>query len=168
MGVVDIFLGRIRFRPASWEDLDRIKLVQLASIRGISRRYYTKEQLKAWCEHVSSTSTQATSMHLAELVGPWSGKAASRIRVIGFGYREGFEIRGLYVDPWFQGRGIAKRLLETLEEEIRKEGFSQVHLNSSFASECYYIKRRYEHRETQWIPTVSSVKIPTRRMCKAV
>ena len=45
-----------------------------------------------------------------------------------FHYGRTFEINDLAVDPAYQGRGIAKRLMDKLLSDIREQGMVGVHL----------------------------------------
>lgn len=57
-----------------------------------------------------------------------------------FHYGRTFEINDLAVDPAYQGRGIAKQLMERMLSDIKKMGMVGVHLitaNESFLPEFY-------------------------------
>ena len=57
-----------------------------------------------------------------------------------FHYGRTFEINDLAVDPTYQGRGIAKELMERMLSDIKEKGMVGVHLitaNKSFLPEFY-------------------------------
>ena len=62
---------------------------------------------------------------VAEIAGEAVGCAALRP----LGPRAG-EIKRMYVHPGFRGRGVARRLLQTLEAEARRRGYAVVRLES--------------------------------------
>ena len=69
-----------------------------------------------------------------------------------FHYGRTFEINDLAVDPTYQGRGIAKELMERMLSDIKEKGMVGVHLitaNESFLPEFY--KRFGFNRETRVI-----------------
>lgn len=57
-----------------------------------------------------------------------------------FHYGRTFEINELAVDPAYQGRGIAKQLMEKILSDIKEQGMVGVHLitaGESFLTEFY-------------------------------
>ncbi|MBD3305333.1 GNAT family N-acetyltransferase [candidate division KSB3 bacterium] len=65
------------------------------------------------------------SLLLAEYHGQPIGCVALRTLEVGIG-----EIKRLYVVPAYRGRGVARRLMQTVLARARKSGFSQVRLDT--------------------------------------
>jgi len=53
---------------------------------------------------------------------------------------EGAEIRGIYIDPKFQSKGIGSRLVLELEKEAKMQGAQKVYVKAYFAPEHFYEK----------------------------
>lgn len=77
------------------------------------------------------------------------------------------EIRGLYIDPRFHGKGIGSQLLRELEEEAKRQNISKVHVKSYFKPESFYNKCGYNKIEKGEIQR-GTVKFPFVSMEKKV
>ncbi len=70
-----------------------------------------------------------------EIIGGIVAESMSDLLEIGF----------LYVNPAFRGKGYAKKLLMSVEEEARKKGIKRVLLNTySFQAPSFYRKMGYK------------------------
>jgi putative acetyltransferase len=64
--------------------------------------------------------------------------------VAGWGAISGNQLKGLYTDPKFAGRGIGKELLGSLEALMRGRGISVVCAEASSNAEKFYLRCGYE------------------------
>ncbi|MDD3862123.1 MAG: GNAT family N-acetyltransferase [Candidatus Gracilibacteria bacterium] len=69
------------------------------------------------------------------------------------------EIRGLYVNPQFHGKGVGSRLLESLEKEAVRLGISKVHVKSYFRPESFYEKAGYK-RIREGMVEIGKIQFP--------
>jgi len=68
-------------------------------------------------------------------------------KILGVGslLMENAEIRGLYIDPAAQNKGIGSQLLTRLEQEAKNRGLKKVITNAYFQPEKFYANRGYEY-----------------------
>jgi ribosomal protein S18 acetylase RimI-like enzyme len=60
-------------------------------------------------------------------------------QVIAFCGRTEETVKGLYVDPDWQGRGVGRELLARAEVILRDEGWTFVVMEASLSAEAFYI-----------------------------
>lgn len=58
--------------------------------------------------------------------------------LVGVGALDGAEIKRVYVDPAAQGLGVGSTLLQVLEDEAKRSGLAEVHLDASPSSVDFY------------------------------
>jgi putative acetyltransferase len=158
--------ARTVIRQARIGDVHGLCRTQIAAIRGGASRYYTREQIRAWLDHVTPAAYEAALASGKEIYMVVTQEPPLERRVLGFGYSDQDEIQAVYVDPKYSGLGIARRILRFLERRLKGKGYHEVRLNASFAAECFYIRMGYESMRTLWVPTHSGVKLPARQMKK--
>ena len=63
--------------------------------------------------------------------------------LVGVGALDGAEIKRVYVDPAAQGLGVGRTLLQVLEDEAKRSGLAEVHLDASPSSVAFYTSLGY-------------------------
>jgi GNAT superfamily N-acetyltransferase len=63
--------------------------------------------------------------------------------VVGTASLDGHVIRGVYVDPIYQGKGTGARLMDVLEGFAREEGVTTLRVPPSITAESFYRKRGF-------------------------
>ena len=66
--------------------------------------------------------------------------ATHNARIVGMGALKANEIRHMYVESEYQGKGIGSRIIKFLEREAYEKGFPSIIVNSVDHSEDFYIK----------------------------
>ena len=69
--------------------------------------------------------------------------ATLNTEIVGIGALKGNEIRHMYVESEYQGKGIGTRIMKFLETEAYEKGLSSVIVNSVDRSEDFYVKNGF-------------------------
>jgi len=64
--------------------------------------------------------------------------------IIATGVFDQNEIRTMFVDPKYQGKGYGKKMLEFLINLAIEKGYDLVHLNASPEAEAFYLKQGFK------------------------
>ena len=137
----------MRVRPYASLDLDALIALFQRSVRIVARRDYTLEQVFSWAPQAIGRERWALRL------------AASSTWVATFGERPaGFislEPEGhldmLYVDPDFQSRGIASRLLHRLEASAEARGLARLFTEASITARPFFERRGFRVVEAQTV-----------------
>ncbi|UCG89815.1 MAG: GNAT family N-acetyltransferase, partial [Candidatus Heimdallarchaeota archaeon] len=65
-------------------------------------------------------------------------------KIVGMGALKGNEIRHMYVQSEYQGKGIGSKLIDFIAEEAYFKGLSSIIVNSVDHSEEFYIKNGFK------------------------
>jgi GNAT superfamily N-acetyltransferase len=150
----------IRIRPATHADAAAICAMHIDSIRRSCAKDYTAEQIDAWAGRKLPTDyTHALDIGEAIIV------AQSDDRIVGFGSMRANCIRGMYVSPEFQRRGIGRQLLAELERVAQRGGFENLRLESTFNALAFYLSEGFVQGE-RTSHRMRRVEIPCVRMSK--
>ena len=137
----------MRVRPYASVDLDALIALFRISVHIVARRDYTLEQVFAWAPEVIDRERWAIRLATCST---WV--AASGERPAGF---INFEPEGhldmLYVDPDFQGRGVASRLLSRLEASAQSRGLSRLFTEASITARPFFEHRGFRMVEAQTV-----------------
>jgi len=137
----------LRIRPYASVDLDSLILLFQRSVRIVARRDYTLDEVFAWAPDATDREDWAARL------------AASSTWVATFGERlAGFislEPEGhldmLYVDPNFQGRGVASGLLHRLETSAEACGLARLFTEASITARPFFERRGFLMVEAQTV-----------------
>jgi len=137
----------LRIRPYASVDLDALIALFQSSVRIVARRDYTLEQVFAWAPDAIDRERWAVRL------------AASSTWVAALGQRPaGFitlEPEGhldmLYVDPHFQSRGVASRLLRRLETSAEARGLARLFTEASITARPFFEHRGFRMVEAQTV-----------------
>jgi GNAT superfamily N-acetyltransferase len=125
-------------RPFTPEDAPALCRLHTRAILAISDEFYSKEQRVSWAHGLTpqgyiDASDKDETYEVAVIGG----------HVIGFCGRTAETVRGLYVDPQFQGRGIGRELLARAETILRAEGRTVMDIEASLSAEAFYASAGY-------------------------
>ena len=73
--------------------------------------------------------------------------------VTGFCARTAETVKGLYVDPDWQGRGIGRELLARAEAVLRTAGATALEIEASLSAEIFYASHEYRKVSEQMRPS---------------
>jgi len=127
----------LHIRPYAAADLDALVALFRASVHAVARRDYSPEQVLAWAP--GEVDRTAWALRLAAST-TWV--AALGDRSVGFiNLEPDGHIDMLYVDPGYQGRGIASALLGRVERAASTRGLRRLFTEASISARPFF-----EHR----------------------
>jgi len=137
----------LRVRPYASVDLDALIALFRGSVRIVTRRDYTLEQVFAWAP--DATDRERWAVRLAAS-STWV--AAFRERPAGFiSLEPDRHLDMLYVDPDFQSRGVAGRHLHRLEASAEARGLARVFTEASITARPFFEHRGFRMVEAQTV-----------------
>ena len=98
--------------------------------------------LNALARQFLLTKNQPGTLH-AELARYFSLVVVHGDTLVGIGALDRQEIKRVYVDPTYQGRGYGRALLQHLEAEAQRRGIREVWIESSPNAERFYARWGY-------------------------
>jgi len=143
----------MQVRVATEDDIEAIRRVHEASIRGLGPETYDIEQVDAWAAGVESADYAAVTDegYYYTVAEEGSGEAAA---VVGFGTLardepDGYaaevdaEVTAVYVHPDVAREGVGTALLADLERRAREEGIDRLGLTASTNAVAFYEAHGY-------------------------
>ncbi len=129
-------------REAQAKDANEILNLHRRSVHALCCSHYTDSEIDAW------TSGKRADQYIAAMQSNEKMCVAEERqtkRITGFAAIEisQEQIKAVYVDPDFVGRGIARSLLTHLEDLALAAGLTQLSLDSSLNAESFYLKSGY-------------------------
>ena len=157
---MEIQRGGFQLRRFVIDDLARVLgLVHMTVDRSYAATY-CPEARAAFKEYASADRMAADAEAGLTLVAESNGE------VVGTASLVANEISRTYVHPDYQGHGLGKALMATLEREALRRGRGEVHLHSSLNARRFYLGLGYEVTETGAIPLANGQELPYFRMRK--
>ena len=126
----------MKIRKATVADLGAMQQLYCDTIRTVNAHDYTPEQIETWVSGVSGIPARFGEQEcfVAEIDE----------QLVGFSslYPNGY-LDFMYVHKDFQGRGIAKALLKTVEELARELSISEVTSDVSITARPFFTRHGY-------------------------
>ncbi|WP_424961161.1 GNAT family N-acetyltransferase [Ekhidna sp.] len=129
----------ITIRAATVDDLDEIIDLFESTVKAVNNKDYSPEQIAVW--------TQAKDRNI------WAEKVENQHfylaliddQVVGFSSIDntGY-VDFMYVHKDFQGRGIAKALLDQVEQKARELQLARIHSSVSITAQPFFKSRGFE------------------------
>jgi len=126
-----------RVRRGRLEDAPRLYEIRRLAILGIPPTVISRELAESWADVRPPSwmpevlaSQNVRVFESDDVVAGWISTTDD-------------EVDGLYVDPPFSRRGIGSRLLDVVEAELARAGWSEVRLEASPNAHNFYRKRGY-------------------------
>lgn len=183
----------LHIRLATPHDIAQLtQLIQL-SVRGLSTKYYSPQQIESALRHVFGVDTQLIhdeTYYVAVASDPATANAAGSDVIVGAGgwsrrktlyggdqaKREpdpfldpavdAAKIRAFYVHPDWSRRGIGRRLLQACETAASAAGFTQLELMATLAGETLYTSTGFVAVDHVEINMPDGVLLPVVKMIK--
>lgn len=128
----------IRVRNAQLTDIDGIYQAHISSIKKLGARFYTDQEVDIWLSFISPEKYRPIfGIDQFFVVTAEIGE-----KIVGWGLltvADG-EIRALYVDADYAGKGVGTVLYQSLENEAIKRGNMHLTLNSTLSAVGFYEK----------------------------
>jgi putative acetyltransferase len=145
----------ILIRPAQDADLKSIATLFHEAIHQVAARDYTPQQIQAWSPGEQSVEhwvrrTAGLKVRIAE----WPESPGTAAGFIGFS-DDGY-IDLLFTGPAFVRRGVASRLLQDAEAELRRNGVTTAFANVSHTARPFFAAMGYRclQRQRVWCRSV--------------
>jgi putative acetyltransferase len=120
----------ILIRPYAPTDVSELTNLFRASVRTIASRDYTTAQLRAWAPDIIDEREFGRG---CEVKATWVAAVAGRIA--GFSDLEpDGHVDMLYVHPDFERRGVARALLDHIEQLARRRGLRRLYAEASITA----------------------------------
>jgi len=173
--------SRIHLRRARVEDAESLAVLQEAAVRELNQADYTPAQLEAFLGGLGTLDVRLLAdgtYFVAEQDGELVGCGGWSDRAQGCGSSQGCSavqlsgdpdvatMRGYFVRPDRARRGIARRLLNAAEADVRLRGFERAQLLATLTGEPLYRTLGYEPVERIQVPVPGAASLPAVFMTK--
>jgi len=175
----------IDVRVATAADVPALNALIPASVRALSRGYYTPEQIESAIRHVFGVDTQLVAdgtYFVAHSAGTLAGCGGWSRRNTLFGgdqmkgardplldpASDPARIRAFFVRPEFARRGVGSAIMNACMRAARAEGFRTLELAATLPGEPLYRAFGFEVREPLDTLLPDGVRIPFIRMSRAL
>ena len=174
----------IIIRSATILDIPALEKLIQASVRALSKDYYTAEQIEASLSEIFGVDTQLISDGTyfvaeadAQIVGcgGWGKRQtlfgsdahkAGAVDTLLDPTKHAARIRAFYVHPEWARRGIGKQLLRSCEDAARSAGFTRVELIATMPGRPMYAALGYAVIQDTALPISNGTSLPAYRMAK--
>ncbi|MEO8724601.1 MAG: GNAT family N-acetyltransferase [Acidobacteriaceae bacterium] len=172
-------------RLASRDDIPAIEALIPASVRGLSRDYYSNDQMEGAIGTAFGVDTRLIEDHTYFVVecdgktvacGGWSRRrtlfggdhAAIRYDEALNPATDAAKIRAFFVHPDYARRGIATLILKTCESAAIGEGFSRFEMGTTLPGVPFYRHHGYSEAEPLDVALPNGAMLPIVRMVKQI
>jgi putative acetyltransferase len=152
----------VRVRPARPADAEAIWRLHVRSIRETCAADYPPEQIEAWA------GPKRPEDYVRAVAGGeriWVAEGAAGL--LGFACLAGERVRGLYVSPDAQRRGVGRLLMNELELDAARRGVVTLALNATLNARAFYAARGYTAGE-RIVRQMGGVDVPCVPMTKVL
>jgi|JI8StandDraft_1071087.scaffolds.fasta_scaffold63405_2 putative acetyltransferase len=140
-------IDRMDIIQANNLDLKEIQILFSHTVQEVCKKDYNSKQIEIWV-----SSIQDENRWLQIFKNQFIIKAIVENKIVGFGSLDNFNfIDLLYVHKDYQGKGIAKRLLENLEKEAILSNSKQLTTEASITAKSFFAKNGFQLLEEQFV-----------------
>lgn len=123
----------IKVRDYQISDIDALIALFLSSIREVASRHYTPEQINAWTSRVDRNAWMARRASKLTFVAEIANE------VVGFSDLEtDGHIDMMYVHPGYQGRGVARALLQHVTSKAEAGNVGRLYTEASITARPFF------------------------------
>jgi len=154
----------ITARPAALHDIPMLNDLIACSVRGLSKGYYTKNQIESAIKYIFGVDTQLVNdgtYFIAEMEGTIAGCGGWSKRNTLYGgdqhketedpllnpVQDAARIRAFFVHPGYARRGIGQHLINVCETAAKSNGFTRFELGATLPGVPLYTAMGYEALE---------------------
>lgn len=131
----------MQIRKAQAEDGEQIGQLIYDTVRVVNRQHYSEEQVKTWAPDPIIYSTYENSM---AFVVERDQKIVGFSNLLSNGY-----IARFYVHKDFQRRGVGNLMLETIENQAKELGLTEITTEASITAKPFFLAHGFHMREQQ-------------------
>jgi GNAT superfamily N-acetyltransferase len=147
-------------RKLKSEDIECVLPIIHGTTRKSYENYYPPEAIQYFLDYHSPENIIDDLKHGYGIGLYYKGK------LVGTGILLGTNIRRVFVNPEFQGRGFGSKIMDCLENEGKKAGLDFLELHSSLPAKKFYDNRSYWTLRFGHIPVENSLTLDYYRMAK--
>ncbi|WP_293782656.1 GNAT family N-acetyltransferase [uncultured Pedobacter sp.] len=172
-------------RPATFQDIPELKKLLNDSVRGLSKDYYTTNQIDSALKYIFGIDTQLISdgtYYVFEIDGIIAGCGGWSRRKTLYGgdqhkelqdtlldpLTEPARIRAFFVHPNYARRGIGRKIMDFCEDEARKNGFSNLALGATLPGVPLYQAMGFKEMDQITEPLPDGEKLELVKMIKVI
>ncbi len=135
----------VHLRPGTEADTNDLVRVHFAAVHGGASKAYPADVLRSWAVAPDDEQRRAVTRETIERGDELFVVAEVDGVVCGFGsiVPASEELRAVYVDPSFGGRGVGSAILRRLEELASDRGLPKLQMDASINAEGFYTKHGY-------------------------
>jgi putative acetyltransferase len=115
----------VSIRRAERRDSADVRRVVERAIRVSAAAEYSAAQVDAW----ASGGTEARAAEMIDRTVAFVAESDGRL--VGFSNLDQDDVDQMYIDPDFEGRGVARRLYDAVEAEARARGVTELTVTAS-------------------------------------
>jgi putative acetyltransferase len=150
---------QLQIRLAQLDDMPHILALQAHSLRSLSQAHYSREQIEALVRSQAEARMQAFDageelIYVGEIAIDES--TVQMVAMTALMIRRS-QIGAMYVHPDFVRQGIARQLLEVLEEKAKELNYRVLYVISSFTAVLFYQSMGYSYMSQTCIMAESYV-----------
>ena len=147
----------LKIRRANLADESRLRSFQGASLRILGAAHYERAALESFIRHrctMDACMLTASTFFMLEVMGELAGCGGWSVQDAAYDCYsdargenrpgEQVTVRSIYVDPAFARQGLATRIMELVEGDIRAAGFTGALLTSSLTGLPLYQRLGYK------------------------
>ena len=153
----------MHLRPYQPEDLDALLALFQASVQQLAASHYDPAQRRAWAPQVPDR--QAWHMRLDGLQVLLAERDGQLAGFIGYDHRGHIDL--LFSHPEHARQGVAQRLYQAAEAELRAAGVSLLHTEASLLAQPFFARQGFVVVEQQEVQR-GDVSLPRALMHKAL
>ncbi len=142
-------------------DGEALALLHRRAILATSTSFYSTEQLASWAAGLRPEAYAAAP-------GGWFDVVEAAGRVVAFCDHLGDEVRGLYIAPGWQHRGIGSALMRLAESRMTAAGTRIARVHSALSSHSFYERHGYQVVEFAEHRTRGGLVLPSVRLQKSI
>lgn len=179
----------VRIRKALAEDVQRLREVIEASVRGLQAKDYSPAQIEGALRSVYGVDSQLIvdgtylvveeSTETGPIIVACGGWSRRKTLYGGDQYsrredslldptRDAAKIRAFFVHPQWARRGIGSMILQTCEEAATAAGFTRLEMGATLSGVAFYKAKGYVDVEHQSVPLGNGEALPIVRMTKTL
>ena len=175
----------IEIRLATPQDIPSLQQLIPASVRALSERYYTPQQIESAIIYIFGVDSQLIAdgtyyTALADDVIAGCGGWSKRKTLFGGDQSKTSEdnlldpahdparIRAFFVDPQWARQGIGRRIIQLCEEAAQRDGFQTIELVATLPGELLYAAMGYTATHRFDVAMPDGQILPVAQMSKSL
>ena len=156
-------MGNLQLLKVKPEHLPLLQHLFITSIQQTCAHDYTQKQIEVWTSSIKNIDKWLQKIENQFFIAAWEGK-----QMMGFASLEnGNYLDLMYVHPHHQRKGVARRLLNELEQLASKYGSTQLFSDVSKTALPFFKKQGF-HITKENIFEIHGVEINNFRMSKVI